>query len=275
MNALLVILFSTYVFHQDFGNDCVRLWWTGLFPLTVVVFNLCRIAIRRLPERHRAWHSTFSNFLPLEEAVSLINGKPIEPINDQAEEAHERENSKWKAGFLVVPTLFETAYWVFWACRQVMLARERHRLMPVLIITPILLALSWLYACIRPLFIRRRPLTVPYDLFAVYLSMLTILGLDVGSIIYKRYAYSHGRPAPDTNHAIVVVLMLHFFALSILLGTVLSLPIGIPPPGVDKDQIGKTISPEDYTPFWGWITFFWVYPLVKRVSQMASVVTDA
>lgn len=203
-----------------------------------------------------------------------MNDKPVEPINEQTEEAHERQNSKWKAGFLVVPAFFETAYWVFWACRQVILAREHHRIIPVLIITPILLALSWLYACIRPLFIRRRALTVPYDLFAVYLSMLAILGLDVGSIIYKRYAESHGHPAPETSHATAVVLTLHFFALSILLGTVLSLPMGVPPPGVDRDQIGKTISPEDYTPFWGWITFFWVYPLVKRVSQMISVVTE-
>jgi hypothetical protein len=203
-----------------------------------------------------------------------MNDKPIEPINEQTEQIHELENSKWKAAFLVVPAFFETAFWIFSACRQLMLAHERHRIIPVFIFMPILLALSWLYACIRPLFIRRRALTVPYDLFAVYLSMLAVLGLDVGSIIYKRYAYSQ-RPAPETNHATVVVLMLHFFALSILLGTVLSLPVGVPPSGVDKDQIGKTISPEDYTSFWGWVTFFWVYPLVKRVSQTPSVVIGA
>jgi hypothetical protein len=273
VNALLVVSFSTYVFYQDFGNDCIRLWWTGLFPLTVVVFNLCRIALRHLPER--PWHLTFSNFLPLEEAIYLMNDKPIEPINEQTKEIHERETFKWKTGSLVVPAFFEIAYWVFSACRQVILAHGRDQIIPVFIITPILLALSWLYACIRPLFIRRRAPTVPYDLFAVYLSMLAVLGLDVGSIIYKRYAYTHDRPTPETNNATVVVLMLHFFALSILLGTVLSLPMAVPPPGVNRDQIGKTISPEDYTPFWGWITFFWVYPLVKRVSQTRSVVTEA
>jgi hypothetical protein len=261
VNALLVN--TVLRVHQDFGNDCVRLWWTGLVPLTVVVFNLCRIAIRSLPERYRPWHSTFSNFLPLEEAVSLMNGKSAEPINEQTEEIHERESSKWKAGILVVPALFETAYWLFSACRQAILAHEHHPPTPVLIITPILLALSWLYACLRPLFIRRRTLTVPYDLFAVYLSMVAILGLDVGSIIYKRYAY---QTVPEISHATALILMLHFFVLFILLGTVLSLPMGVPPPGVDRDQIGKTISPEDYTHFWGWISFFWVYPLVKRVS---------
>ena len=28
---------------------------------------------------------------------------------------------------------------------------------------------------------------------------------------------------------------------------------------------GYSISPEDYTSLWGWITFSWVYPLVRRV----------
>ena len=30
---------------------------------------------------------------------------------------------------------------------------------------------------------------------------------------------------------------------------------------------GLQVSPEDYTPLWGWITFDWVYPLIKRVSD--------
>jgi hypothetical protein len=28
---------------------------------------------------------------------------------------------------------------------------------------------------------------------------------------------------------------------------------------------GLSVSPEDYTSLWGWVTFSWVWPLVKRV----------
>src|ERR1700750_978837 len=31
---------------------------------------------------------------------------------------------------------------------------------------------------------------------------------------------------------------------------------------------GKSISPEDYTTLFGWFTFSWIYPLIKRVSHI-------
>jgi hypothetical protein len=34
---------------------------------------------------------------------------------------------------------------------------------------------------------------------------------------------------------------------------------------------GKSVSPEDYTTLWGWITFSWVWPLVERVCVSPKV----
>lgn len=34
---------------------------------------------------------------------------------------------------------------------------------------------------------------------------------------------------------------------------------------------GRTVTPEDYTTLWGWVTFSWVYPLVRRVSHRAHI----
>ncbi|CAG8744004.1 1956_t:CDS:2, partial [Acaulospora colombiana] len=76
-------------------------------------------------------------------------------------------------------------------------------------------------------------LVVPYDLFTLYLAK-------------------------------TIEMMAHFFILGVLIATVVSLPIGVPPPGVHRGEIGKTVSPEDYTRLWKWITFSWVRPLVKR-----------
>ncbi|KAJ7470737.1 hypothetical protein FB451DRAFT_1475523 [Mycena latifolia] len=42
------------------------------------------------------------------------------------------------------------------------------------------------------------------------------------------------------------------------------LPINIPPPDVAAADIGKSVSPEDYTSFWGAVTFNWIYPLIRH-----------
>ncbi len=34
---------------------------------------------------------------------------------------------------------------------------------------------------------------------------------------------------------------------------------------------GLSVSPEDYTTLWGWVTFSWVWPLVKRVRVLRPV----
>jgi hypothetical protein len=31
---------------------------------------------------------------------------------------------------------------------------------------------------------------------------------------------------------------------------------------------GWSVSPEDYTTLWGWVTFSWVWPLVRRVRVL-------
>jgi len=31
---------------------------------------------------------------------------------------------------------------------------------------------------------------------------------------------------------------------------------------------GLSVSPEDYTTLWGWVTFSWVWPLVRRVRVL-------
>jgi len=34
---------------------------------------------------------------------------------------------------------------------------------------------------------------------------------------------------------------------------------------------GLSVSPEDYTTLWGWVTFSWVWPLVTRVRFLARL----
>lgn len=259
---------------QNVGNNCIRAWWTALAPTSVVAFNLARLLYNRLP--YRPLSSTFSNFLPLEEAVSLLNenanGVTRTISSDDWDLGHEHKKDKWKVGILVVPAGLETAYWGFWICRfvlELLRTKDEDDNTPVAayeVVTTTLLAISWLYALLRPLFLRK-PLTIPYDLFTLYLSMLGVTGLNIGAIIYKEYVYGPGGPAPRTDHGTILALMVHVFILFVLLSVTVSLHTGIPPRGVDREKIGTTITPEDYTTLAQWITFWWIYPVVKRVSR--------
>lgn len=194
---------------------------------------------------------------------------------------HQRNKAQWQKGVLVGPALSETVYWGFWTSRLALAVitgsktRDEHvdvvfELTVVVQLTvAVLLTISWLYATLRPFFLREKALTVPYDLFSLYLSMLAVTGLDISAIIYKQYiAGSQGRPI---GHGTALALVTHTVLILVLLGTILSLPVGIPPPGVDIEKIGITTTPEDYTSLAGWITFWWIYPIVKRVCAASYI----
>ncbi|KAG8816885.1 hypothetical protein FRC17_000158 [Serendipita sp. 399] len=165
-------------------------------------------------------------------------------------------------------------YWAYWSCRLVIEFMGKKRTNKdlesarVMISMAILLLISWLYATLRPILLRRQILTVPYDLFTFYLSILAVTCLNIGTILYEQYVngkhwHSHLR---EMSYATATAFLSHIFILATLITTTLALRVGIPPPesGVDFDEIGKTVSPEDYTHLWGWITFWWIYPMVKK-----------
>jgi hypothetical protein len=260
-----------------------------LAPASVVVFNIARLLYKRLPERYRPLSSIFSEFLPLSEAVSLLNDGKNAANGDISEGdwdlGHQWRTAQWQKGVLIVPALLETVYWGFWTCKfalNVLSGNKPHDghvgvasselTMTVLLALSyelavgVLLTLSWLYGSLRPFFLKKKVLTVPYDLFSLYLSMLVVTGLNVGAIIYKQY--TRGSQGPPTSHGTALALMVHISLLFVLLGTILSLPLDTPPEGVDTEKIGSTITPEDYTSLAGWITFWWIYPIVKRVCPI-------
>lgn len=45
------------------------------------------------------------------------------------------------------------------------------------------------------------------------------------------------------------------------------MPMGIPSSFINKADIGITVSAEDYTILWNWISFAWVYPLIKKGTK--------
>ncbi|CAL1697425.1 unnamed protein product [Somion occarium] len=46
------------------------------------------------------------------------------------------------------------------------------------------------------------------------------------------------------------------------------MPLAIPSDRINPEEIGQSISPEDYTSLWGWITFDWIRPLIRRGTNV-------
>ncbi|KAJ6507515.1 hypothetical protein DFH09DRAFT_1050573 [Mycena vulgaris] len=63
--------------------------------------------------------------------------------------------------------------------------------------------------------------------------------------------------------SILVALSCNLGIVLVLLFVTVQMPMNLPSTRVKKDDIGQSVSPEDYTKLWGWLTFNWVYPLIK------------
>jgi hypothetical protein len=125
-------------------------------------------------------------------------------------------------------------------------------------ILPVVTAATRLYASLRPIIWSSQ--TVFYDLFALYLAHL-VMGLTVlGGLFFDHRVYQ----LPLPSQAVLVAHVVNLFVPVILLVTVLNMPFTVPSARINKDDVGKTVSPEDYCTLWDWISFHWVTPLIKK-----------
>ncbi|KAJ7789591.1 ABC transporter type 1, transmembrane domain-containing protein [Mycena olivaceomarginata] len=112
-------------------------------------------------------------------------------------------------------------------------------------LSKLLLSTTWMYTVVRAA--THVTATPPYDLFlSAYVFEYNVAGV------------------PLPGRAVLWGLSANIAATLLLLLAVLRMPLGVPSGRTDVSQIGVTISVEDYTPLWQWITFSWVYPLIKK-----------
>ncbi|KAI0827335.1 multidrug resistance-associated ABC transporter [Trametes gibbosa] len=227
------------------SNTCVRGFWAAVVPLALVALVLlsatppARVVLRVI-------RKPLTNFLPLREAEALISD------GDISGEGEENAAPLWRTLVLSTVSLVESLLWVGLGCYS-------------LIVDPantwngvrdLLVASTWFYAALRP--ILKPTATVPRDLLVLFGAHL-VLGLIVlFGHFYDSYVYAV--PLPDTLRLTTEVVNL--VAVGGLFTVILNMPLGIPSKQVKKEEIGKTISPEDYTTVWGWVSFRWVVPLL-------------
>ncbi|KAH7911841.1 hypothetical protein BJ138DRAFT_1125686, partial [Hygrophoropsis aurantiaca] len=238
----------------DFSDPCVRSSWSAFLP-AAFVFALSIFAIRfPVPNFARkvtnAIRLRFTTYLTLHEAEALDADAPT-----TATESDPQGNVPlWRTLVFSFIGLFETLVWL--AVGAYSLATDKTHIW--FGVFPILIASTWLYATCKPVFWAKA--TVHYDLFTLYAIHLVSGVLLVGGALYEHKIFGVPLPPQLTLSALIVNLV----AILVVLITVVEMPFALPSSRVKKEEVGVTVAPEDYTTLLGWLTFSWVYPLVKK-----------
>ncbi|KAI0772936.1 multidrug resistance-associated ABC transporter [Trametes elegans] len=239
------------------SDACVRGFWAAVIPFVFVGLVLVS-AIPPVRAALRIAKGPFTNFLPLHEAEALI------AEDDTAEEEEDDVVPLWRTLVLSTVSLIESLLWVGAGSYS-------------LIVNPddswnsvhnFLIATTWFYAALRPII--RPTATVPYDLLVLFGLHLLFGFVTFFGYVYARYVYAVPFPSP----LITAVTVINLVAVAGVFTVIMNMPLGIPSKRVKKEDIGKTVSPEDYTTVWGWASFRWVMPLLNLGTYNTLNETD-
>ncbi|KAJ7764232.1 hypothetical protein B0H16DRAFT_1526418 [Mycena metata] len=237
----------------DLRDACVRGTWATLIP-TLLVLAFCSVKfhpplpapIRRLALTVKA---PFKQFLTLREAEGLLSGASEGFVE---EDVKRYDISVWRPLLAVIGL----AQCVAWAGIGAYGFTTTPYVWPG--ISALLVSGTWLYTAARA--VTHLTATPPYDLFTLY-----IVYFVTGLIQLAGYLFEYnvdGTPLP--GRTVLVGMALNVSSTLLVLLAVLQMPLDVPSGRTDVAQIGVTVSPEDYTPLWKWISFSWIYPLIKQ-----------
>ncbi|KZS96802.1 multidrug resistance-associated ABC transporter [Sistotremastrum niveocremeum HHB9708] len=226
----------------DLTSPCIRLAWTTLVPTSFVALILVLFLVLQI----KILKPVFSFIaIPFRKLLTIdeVHGKP------------EKVGPTWRAYALTAVSVVEVLVRIFVAPFTIV---SLPGILPWRAILPFIAVIPWIYSALLPL-IRPSP-TPPYSLFFLLLLQLAASAFDVGSLIYDRSSLDHANPGGVTIAGTTLNLVTILFMLTLILG----MPMGVPVESVDKSKIGTELTPEDYATLFQWITFSWVYPLIKR-----------
>ncbi|KAJ6610650.1 hypothetical protein B0H10DRAFT_2224811 [Mycena sp. CBHHK59/15] len=216
----------------DLPDACVRATWGALVP-SILVFLFCAVALRPpLPHastRLAAVRAPFQQFLTLQEAEALLDPAP-------AEWAPPAVRPMWRP-LLVALGLAQSVAWLSTAAFSLRDVAVRRRARAA-----------------------HRAATPPYDLCALYAACLVAVLVQLAGYVFEHAV--EGTPLPGAG--VLAGMAANAGAAAVALGVVLAMPLNVPSARVNVADIGVTVSPEDYTPLWRWLSFSWIYPLIKR-----------
>ncbi|TBU41809.1 P-loop containing nucleoside triphosphate hydrolase protein [Dichomitus squalens] len=227
----------------DLSNSCVRDSLAAVAPALLVA----GVLIASIPQLRRTLSKLgrpFADFLSYSEAEALLS----EPHHSTHEE--DQRASPWSPIFLCAVSLAISLVWLTLGCYRLVMdsglwsgTRD------------ILVSSTWLYAALRPLI---WPFfSVPFDLFSLFtLHMLFSIIVGFG-YVYDDYVYA--TPFPSTLET--ALFMGNAVAVAVLLAVVLNMRLTT---SSEIKDYGVDGTPEDHTNLWGWMSFDWVTPLLRK-----------
>ncbi|KAI0317356.1 ABC transporter type 1, transmembrane domain-containing protein [Amylostereum chailletii] len=244
-----------------FGNGCVRTLWGTILPAAAAAVLL---AVSALPRSRWLTAVTKPIPAPFQPFLTLAEAEALDAAAHASSEVAEPTVAPPKLPSVPLSRTL-TLSWLSLAQTLVWFGLASYSLIQVQspeswlhCARALATATAWLYATVRP--IARPVATAPYDLFLLFLLLALVQTVLLGGTLYNNAV--DGVPLPDPTSLAAHVLNL--VVTLVLLCVVLAVPVGVPSLRVPAGKIGVTVSPEDYTTLWGWLTFSWVWPLIKR-----------
>ncbi|KAJ7592171.1 hypothetical protein C8J56DRAFT_932695 [Mycena floridula] len=228
----------------EFADPCIRATWTTLLPAALVI--ALTISWLPLPKRIR---SPLATFLTVQEAEALDVDGPDDAVAETAPSTLSKIFRPSNA--FVFLGLVETLSWLAVGLHHFILgSRDIWGGL-----RPIIVGLSWSYSVARP-----ATATAPIDLFFVYFVQLVVSLTNDGVLLYEHLLFA----TPTPSHLFLSAVSANLAINALLLTIVLNMPLTVRSSRVKKEDIGHTVSPEDYTTLWQWMIFSWVYPLIEK-----------
>ncbi|KAJ7303772.1 hypothetical protein DFH08DRAFT_793782 [Mycena albidolilacea] len=242
----------------DLWDGCVRSSWSAVLPFLVAI-TFCVASLRipwpsPLQKLFTALKAPFRTFITLHEAEAV----DLQSAGEMAVNSEIRVPQATPFGRSLVFTFAGVLQSLAWIASGAFYFVATNQADAWHFAQFLLIAFSWLYTAVRP--VASPFATAPYDLFVIYFLHLVGGVLLLGGRLFD---YTVGEtPLPPTPT--LVGLSANLVTILVLLYFTVIMPMDLPSTRVKKEDIGESVSPEDYTRLWGWITFNWVYPLIKR-----------
>ncbi|KAJ7764128.1 hypothetical protein DFH07DRAFT_1059163 [Mycena maculata] len=238
---------------SDLGDACIRNTWAALVP-TCFVLAFCLVKSHPpLPNRIRRLVRTveapFAQFLTLREAEGLL----APGLEDIEEDNAPSYNVPVGRPLLTIIGLIQTVAWVGIAAFS--FATDKRAWEGI---SQLLLSGTWMYTTVRA--VTHLDATPPYDLFTLYTIYCVTAVVQFVGYLFEYYVAD----IPLPGRLVVAGMCANVASTFIVLLAVLQMPLNVPSRLTDVAQIGVTLSPEDYTPLWQWMSFSWVYPMIKK-----------
>ncbi|KAJ7434680.1 multidrug resistance-associated ABC transporter [Mycena latifolia] len=240
----------------DLGAARSRVALAALAPALLVLALCAAHAPLPLPRPIRKLAATvrapFAPFLSLREAEALLQSASVaDNAAADADDDYNVEGVLTARALLVLLAMAQCAFWMGVAAFSLVMPNA-------LAWPPALISATWLYGTLRAA--AHRGPTPPYALFVLYLLHFAGGALLLGGALFEAYVGDAQLPPP----IVLWGLIGNVVAVGVMLGAVLRMPLAVPGRTTDVREIGVTLSPESYTPLWRWITFSWVWPLIKK-----------